>query len=193
MYKLPREAFEARIYTPEYRVYGRIHLIPHASTADLLNVECRTLLPVTGTLLYESGFAHPPKKEELKAAVDFLAVNKSRILWLTGGRPVQPLVAAQLLTRRKLALVFKDYFLAGYFEMPKSIRLSDFLSNAKSFQTLREAALFPLEPDKPVVEIAPLEQFEFVTVNLKRVYAVLEVPETRPGDMRLTLFGQNAS
>ncbi|BAW00575.1 uncharacterized protein TTMY_0161 [Thermus thermophilus] len=36
MYKSPREAHEARIYTGAYRVYGMIHLVPGAGTADLL-------------------------------------------------------------------------------------------------------------------------------------------------------------
>ena len=37
MYRSPPEAHEARIYTGAYRVYGMIHLVPGAGTADLLN------------------------------------------------------------------------------------------------------------------------------------------------------------
>lgn len=84
MYRSPREAHEARIYTGAYRVYGTIHLVPGAGTADLLNQE-RPYLPVTGALVYAPGFRHPPEARELKASVNFLALRKERVQWVAGG------------------------------------------------------------------------------------------------------------
>lgn len=187
MYKQPREAHEARIYTRAYRVYGLIYLVPGAGTGDLLNAD-KAYLPVTGALVYTPGFRHPPKVEELKASTGFLALRKERIQWVVGGRPSEPRTSPSLVERRRLALLFGDYLLAGEFQVPKGARLSDFLSQAKPFQTLLEASLYALTPDKPIVDLEPLERFPFVTVNLRLAEAIAEAPGD-PHDPRLTLFG----
>ncbi|RTI51510.1 hypothetical protein CSW14_09700 [Thermus scotoductus] len=187
MYKSPREAHEARIYTGAYRVYGMIYLVPGAGTADLLNAD-RAYLPVTGALVYAPGFRHPPEAGELKASMGFLALRKERIQWVVGGRPTEPRTSPALLEKRRLALLFGDYLLAGELLLPRGVRLSDFLSQAKPFQTLLEAGLYPLLPDRPIVELEPLERFPFVTVHLRRAEAVAEAPGEAQ-DPRLTLFG----
>jgi len=187
VYRSPREAHEARIYTGAYRVYGMIHLVPGAGTADLLNQE-RPYLPVTGALVYAPGFRHPPEARELKASVGFLALRKERIQWIFGGRPSEPPANPALLERRRLAFLFGDYLLAGALLLPRGVRLSDFLSQAKPFQTLREAGLYPLAPDKPPVDLEPLERFPFLTVNLRLAEGVAEAPGEAQ-DPRLTLFG----
>jgi hypothetical protein len=168
-------------------VYGLIHLVPGSGTADLLNLE-KAYLPVTGALVYTPGFHHPPKAEELKASTGFLAVRKERVQWLVGGRPAEPRTSPGLLERRRLAFLFGDYLLAGELQVPKGARLSDFLSQAKPFQTLLEANLYALTPDKPIVDLEPLERFPFVTVNLRLVEAIAEAPGGAQ-DPRLTLFG----
>ncbi len=187
MYKQPREAHEARIYTGAYRVYGLIHLVPGSGTGDLLNVE-KAYLPVTGALVYTPGFHHPPRAEELKASTGFLALRKERIQWVVGGRPAEPRTSPGLLERRRLAFLFGDCLLAGELRVPKGARLSDFLSQAKPFQTLLEASLYALTPDKPIVDLEPLERFPFLTVNLRLAEGVAEAPG-EPHHPRLTLFG----
>ncbi|MCS6867874.1 MAG: hypothetical protein NZ846_03930 [Thermus sp.] len=187
MYKQPREAHEARIYTQAYRVYGLIHLVPGSGTADLLNQE-RPYLPVTGALLYTPGYRHPPEAKELKASTGFLALRKERIQWAVGGRPAEPRTSPTLLERRRLAFLFGEYLVAGELLLPRGVRLSDHLSQAKPFQTLLEARLYTLSPDKPIVELSPVESFPFVTVNLRQAEAVAEAPG-EAHDPRLTLFG----
>lgn len=187
MYKQPREAHEARIYTGAYRVYGMMYLVPGSGTADLLNQE-KTYLPVTGALIYAPGYTHPPEAKELKASTGFLALRKERIQWVVGGRPSEPRTAPSLLERRRLAFLFGDYLLAGDLLVPRGVRLSDHLSQAKPFQTLLEAKLYTLTPERPIVELTPKESFPFVTVNLRLAEAVAEAPG-EPHDPRLTLFG----
>lgn len=68
------------------------------------------------------------------------------------------------------------------------VRLSDFLSQAKPFQTLKEAGLHLLAPDRPLVDPDPLERFPFLTVNLRLAEGVVEAPG-EASDPRLTLFG----
>ncbi|GAB5601911.1 hypothetical protein FJNA_04350 [Thermus sp. FJN-A] len=183
MYKQPREAHEARIYTQAYRVYGVIYLVPGAGTADLLNQE-KAYLPVTGALLYTAGYLHPPEAKDLKASTGFLALRKERIQWAVGGRPSEPRTSPALLERKRLAFLFGDYLLAGELLVPRGVRLSDHLSQAKPFQTLLEAKLYTLTPGRPIVELAPQEAFPFVTVNLRLAEAPGEAQ-----DPRLTLFG----
>ena len=187
MYRSPREAHEARIYTGAYRVYGTIHLVPGAGTADLLNQE-RPYLPVTGALVYAPGFRHPPEARELKASVNFLALRKERVQWVAGGRPAEPRTSPALLERRRLAFLFGDYLLAGELLLPRGVRLSDFLSQAKPFQTLKEAGLYLLAPDRPLVDLDPLERFPFLTVHLRLAEGEVEAPGGA-SDPRLTLFG----
>lgn len=187
MYKQPREVYEARIYTQAYRVYGLIYLVPGAGTADLLNLE-KPYLPVTGALLYTPGYTHPPEAKDLKASTGFLALRKERIQWVVGGKPSEPRTSPSLLERRKLAFLFGDYLLAGELLLPRGVRLSDHLSQAKPFQTLFEAKLYVLTPNKPIVDLEPSETFPFVTLNLRRAEAVAEAPGEAQ-DPRLTLFG----
>lgn len=87
-----------------------------------------------------------------------------------------------------LGLSLRDYLLAGELLVPKGVRLSDHLSQAKPFQTLWEAKLYPLSPDRPIVELEPRERFPFVTLNLRQAEGVAEAPG-EPHDPRLTLFG----
>ncbi|WP_337844230.1 hypothetical protein [Thermus sp.] len=187
MYRQPREALEARIHTRAYRIYGLIHLVPGTGTADLLNAE-KPYLPVTGALIYTPGFRHPPEAEELKGSTGFLALRKERIRWVAGGRPAQPRTSPALLEERRLAFLFGDYLLSGRLQVPKGVRLSDYLSQAKPFQTLLEAGLYLLLPDRPILDLTPLEEFPFVTVNLRETEAIAEAPGEGQ-DPRLTLFG----
>lgn len=178
---------EARIHTRAYRIYGLIHLVPGTGTADLLNAE-KPYLPVTGALIYTPGFRHPPEAEELKGSTGFLALRKERIRWVAGGRPAQPRASPALLEERRLAFLFGDYLLSGRLLVPKGVRLSEYLSQAKPFQTLLGAGLYLLLPDRPILDLTPLEEFPFVTVNLREAEAIAEAPgEGR--DPRLTLFG----
>lgn len=187
MYKQPREAHEARIFTQAYRVYGMIYLVPGSGTADLLNQE-KVYLPVTGALLYTPGYLHPPEAKDLKASTSFLALRKERIQWVVGGKAAEPRTSPALLERRSLAFLFGEYLLAGALLVPRGVRLSDHLSQAKPFQTLLEARLYILRPDHPIVELEPVERFPFVTLNLRLAEAVAEAPG-EAHDPRLTLFG----
>ncbi len=186
-----REAFEARIYTRAYRVYGLVYLPPKGGMAELLGEE-RGFLPVTGALVYAPGFRHPPDPLELRASLGFLALRKDRIQWLAGGRPSEPPLPPAALREQPLALFFGDYLLAGRIRLPKGLRVSDHLAQAlkaRPFLTLWEARLYPLGQDRPLVDLEPAEAFPFVTVNLRQVEGVAEAPEPRPGDPRLTLLG----
>ena len=89
----------------------------------------------------------------IKASTGFLALRKERIQWVAGGRPSEPRASPGLLERRRLAFLFGDYLLAGELQVPKGARLSDFLSQAKPFQTLLEANLYVLTPEKPIVDL----------------------------------------
>ncbi|GGM91717.1 hypothetical protein GCM10007092_00770 [Thermus composti] len=143
---------------------------------------------MTGALLYAPGFRHPPEAKDLKASLGFLALRKERIQWVAGGRPSKPRTSPALLEKRRLAFLFGDYLLAGALWLPRGVRLSDYLSQAKPFQSLLEAWLYVLSPEKPMVELDPMERFPFVTVNLRLAEGVAEAPG-EDKDPRLTLFG----
>ncbi|GAA6755448.1 hypothetical protein Thermus77420_09240 [Thermus thalpophilus] len=134
---------------------------------------------------YTPGYLHPPEAKDLKASTSFLALRKERIQWVVGGKAAEPRTSPALLERRSLAFLFGEYLLAGALWVPRGVRLSDHLSQAKPFQTLLEARLYILRPDRPIVAV---ERFPFVTLNLRLAEAVAEAPG-EAHDPRLTLFG----
>jgi hypothetical protein len=187
-YRQARETSESRIYTAQARVYGMIHLIPGSGTADLLNADSRPHLPVTGALMYAPGFEHPPKPHEMTAMSDFIAVSKSHIRWLVGGKPSTQRTTQAMLERRRLAFIFGNYILSGQAQVVKGGRLSDFLASAKPFQTLLQAGIYRYQPGALIHNLEPAETFEFVTVNLQHSEEVVELPLSDPEDVTLTLI-----
>lgn len=188
MYRQPRDSFEARIYTAEYRIYGNIYLVQAGGTAELLNAENRSHIPVTGALVYASGLEHPPQASELKADTSFMAVNKTDICWMVGGRPSVPKGNLALFERKRVALLFEGYILVGELDIHKNARLSDQLAVLKTFQTLSGAVLYRMPVQQPVVNLPPDQQFDFVTVNLSKADTVIEAPSPA-SNLYLTLLG----
>jgi len=186
MYRAPREAFEARVYTLHHRFYGLIHLPPGMGTADHLNQE-RPFLPMTGVLVYAFGLEHPPRLEALRGELPFLALRKEQIVFLVGGKPAEPKAPGTYAARRLLFLL-PGYLLLGELLLPRGVRLSDYLSQARRFQTLHRAGVYLLAPGRPVRDLEPLERLDFLTLNLQQVEGVAEVPEGVE-ETRLTLFG----
>ncbi|AEB12845.1 hypothetical protein Marky_2121 [Marinithermus hydrothermalis DSM 14884] len=186
------EAFEARIYTDTYRIYGMIHLAPAGrvgraqATADLLNLEARPTLAVSGARLYAPGYAHPPEAREALGTVTSIAVPKEQILWVVGGRPATP-SAQGLVKARRLALIFPGFFLVGKLFGPGDLRFPEWLAVTKPFQTLFEAELYLLGMEHPLSAPKPVDTFEFVTVNLRRVQGFTDVPQQQ--EAALTVFG----
>lgn len=186
MYRSPREAHEARIYTGAYRVYGMIHLVPGAGTADLLNQE-RPYLPVTGALVYAPGFRHPRRPGSSRRASTSSPCARSGSSGWPGEGPPSPERARP--SWRGGASPSSSGTTSWRGAPPAAgVRLSDFLSQAKPFQTLKEAGLHLLAPDRPLVDPDPLERFPFLTVNLRLAEGVVEAPG-EASDPRLTLFG----
>ncbi|WP_337867359.1 hypothetical protein [Meiothermus sp.] len=188
MYRQPRDSFEARIYTREYRIYGNIYLVQAGGTADLLNTENRTHIPVTGALVYMAGLEHPPQTSELKADTPFTAVSKEDICWMVGGRPSVPKGNLALFERKRVALLFEGYILVGDLDIHKNTRLSDQLAVLKPFQTLSGAVLYRMPKQQPIVNAPPDQQFDFVTVHLSKADTVTEAPPPT-SDLYLTLLG----
>ncbi|MCX7784479.1 MAG: hypothetical protein N2318_12660 [Meiothermus sp.] len=188
MYRQPRDSFEARIYTAEYRIYGNVYLVQAGGTADLLNTENRTHIPVTGALVYIAGLEHPPQPGDLKADTPFMAVNKTDICWMVGGRPSVPKGNLALFERKRVALLFEGYILVGELDIHKNARLSDQLAVLKTFQTLSGAVLYPMPAQQPIVDVPPDQQFDFVTVNLSKADTVIEAPPPT-SNLYLTLLG----
>ncbi len=180
------------IYSADYRIFGTIHLLPKASTAELLNQE-RSHLALTEVTLGKLGYEFPLAPDKLKARSSFTLVRKSEIQWVAGGRPIAPRVGATLtqLQRRRLAFFLGDYILAGELDITKEIRLSDFMAGAtaKNFQTLHKAAVYPLPANSPVSTLTPALTYEFVTVNMAAAGSVVEI-QADENEMALDLLGE---
>jgi hypothetical protein len=170
--KQPREDTRVRIYTPEYRIYGHMHLVPGRSTAELLNLEQREFFPVTQVQMFTAGWAHPPQPEELRARLPFLGLSRSRIRWVLGGRPT--IVRGASFKEVQLRLLFTGYLVAGQVTIPSGARLTDYLYSSKPFQSMSNVTLFPLAEGEPLADVSPKVKYEFATVNLQQAVAVIE-------------------
>ena len=170
--KQTREDTRVRIYTPEYRIYGHLHLVPGRSTAELLNLEQRDVVPVTQAQLFSPGWVHPPKENDLRGRTQFLGLNRSHIMWVLGGRPT--MVKGGSMKELQLSLLFPSYLLSGTLTLPSGARVTDFLHATRAFQSLADVSLCTLDEDRPLHELQPKARFELVTVNLLQAVGVIE-------------------
>jgi hypothetical protein len=172
VFKQRREGVPVRVYTTEYRIYGTVHLVPGRSTSELFNLEQHSFVPMTDVQLFSPGFGHPPEQREYRGRVPFLALNRGNVLWVVGGRPHQPSTGA---TREvRVSLLFKGVLIAGTVQVPTGQRISDLLYTSREFATLTAASLYPLGADVPFSELKARATYDFVTVNLAMVSAVVE-------------------
>jgi hypothetical protein len=170
--KQPREDTRVRIYTPEHRIYGHMHLVPGRSTAELLSLEQREFVPITQVQLFSPGWTHPPQAHELRARLPFLGLSRTRILWVLGGRPT--LVRGASFKEVRMTFVLPGYLVGGQLTIPSGARVSDYLYTARPFQSLSSATLSTLEEGMSLADAPPRARYDFVTVNLAQVMAVVE-------------------
>lgn len=176
MYKTVVDSLEARVTTSDFRVYGMMHLPAHVGTAEVMNNPARPYLPLTRAMIYARGHVHPPKIQEFMASPEFLAIPKERIAWVYGGRP-SPEQGVKF-ESRNLYLLYESYFLRGELRMTPGARLSDYLSGkseSKLFQNLYRAQLCVPIHGKTVQDTPPVEEFEFVTVNLRNAGGIFDL------------------
>ena len=145
-----------------------MRLPPETATAAYLNLSNKAFLPLEDVELYPGGFR---RTGEALLRAGFLAVAKRQLLWLVGGRPMQP--PAGIVVRRRAAIFFPDHVLLGEVETLKSLDLAAFFSRSASFITLFSAGLFTLSDfsdGRP-----PMARYDFLTVHLGGIEGVLEL------------------
>lgn len=173
---------ELRVYTNEFRVYGLLHVRPNVGTAWLLNGDDRPHLALTRVSMYRAGVAHPPEDRERVYESHFAAIPKASIVWVQGGA-TDTAGTGLGLQPREVFLVYPTYVLAGSFSMRPEVRLSDFVGlhmTNRSFVTLAHARVLGRGPSGSSLAEAPvLHEYPFVTVDIRKVAAVVDV---RGGD-----------
>lgn len=172
VYKQRREGVPVRVYTTEYRLYGTVHLVPGRSTAELFNLEQHDFVPMTDVQLFSPGYGHPPEQREYRGRVPFLALHRGNVQWVVGGRPY---LAATGATREvRVSLLYRGFLIAGTVQVPTGQRISDLLYTSREFTTLTGVSLYPVGADVPFSELKPRATYDFVTVNVALVSAVVE-------------------
>ena len=185
MYKQKVEMLEDRIVTGIYRILGTLFGLPSLGIPDLLNRQDRPFIPIGDPQLFTTG-AELPNDDELRAKTDFLALPKDEIWWIVGGGPGQP--PGTVVGDRSLVVLFNDHLLRGRLKVSGHIRTSDYIAQravARPFDTLYDATLCKLEPGASMADLPGLEEFEHVTVNLRRNTGVCEValvPRPKSGE-----------
>ncbi|MDZ7704291.1 MAG: hypothetical protein U5L04_07415 [Trueperaceae bacterium] len=179
--KTPVDFLEGRVYTTGARIYGGLHPLSGVSVADHMNRSDRAVLPMTDAIMYQRGLNHPPEPQAMLASVPFVAIPKTRVLWILGGY-YTPRETGEVSDKEFVAF-FEDHFLRGNLRLRKGLRVSDFINNMsheKPFQRLHDVTLFRYTPGKGLASAEALERFEIVTFNLNTVIATSDLEKLMP-------------
>ncbi len=181
MLKTAVTAFEARVYTSEFTVYGLLHLPVHVNTAAVLNNQRRPYLPITQCTVYRAGVRHPPAEDDVRYTPDFVALPKDQIQVVIGGIPDEgpPGVSRE---SRTLFMLYRNYAVRGEIRITPNARISDYLvgtSHQRPFQNLFEAAVTVPEPGVHLMDLKAIQRHSFVTVNLRAVGGMFDISESR--------------
>ncbi len=168
---------EARVYTTQFRVIGKMHLPSSRGTAEFLNADDRPHLTMTSCSMYASGIEHPPKREDFRYETEFAAIPKDQVAWVVGGTWVAP-DPNMPVQQRHVYLVFPSYVLAGRMQLRPNLRTSDFLQDAmhrKPFQTLFDARVMRPAEDVSLFRLPLVERFDAVVVNLRAAGGIFDL------------------
>jgi hypothetical protein len=176
VYKQRIETSEGRIVTGGYRIVATLFMVPGIGVPDILNRKDRPFLPLGDPKLYAPG-AEAPSADDLRTESDFLALPKQEIWWLSGGRAGQD--PGGVVEERPLAILYGEHLLRGRLRIGGHVRTSDFIaqrvSMGRPFDTLLDANLCRLEQAIPMSELAVLEVFDHVTINLARNMGIFDL------------------
>lgn len=168
---------EVRVYTTQFRIYGRMHLPNNRGTAEFLNGDDRPHVTMTACTMYASGIDHPPKREDFRYETEFAAVPKDQVAWVIGGgrQSADPNLPAE---ERQVYLVYPNYVLTGRLAMRPKIRTSDFLVEAmgrRPFQSMLDARVMLPREDESLFRLPAVERFDAVVVNLRAAGGIFDL------------------
>ncbi len=171
-FKQPRESLPVVAWTPDYRLYANIHLVPGKSTADLLNAAKKDFIPLTDVRLFPQGYDDPPDPSTCLGCTPFFGLNRAKTLWISGGQPSARSVLS--LKEVKVALIFHQNMIGGTMKIPPTARVTDHLCSSGPFYTVFNARLYPMVEGQNLSAIKPAARFEFVVVNSVLATGVIE-------------------
>lgn len=168
---------DARVYTTQFRIYGRMHLPPRRATAAVLNGDDRPHLTMTECTMFASGVEHPPNRQDFRYETEFAAIPKDQVAWLVGGSEPEPEPGTPT-GERQVYLVYPNYVLAGRLQLLPNQRTSDFLvdaTNRRPFQTLFDARVMRPQEDVSLWRLPLVERFDFVVANLRSAGGIFDL------------------
>ncbi len=171
-FKQPRESLPVMVWTPDYRLHANMHLVPGKSMADLLNSAKKDFIPLTDVRLFPPGHDDPPDPRTALGQTPFFGLNRTKILWVAGGRA--PTLPALSLKEVKVALVFHQTMIGGTMKIPPAARLTDHLCGPGPFQTLFNVRLYPMTEGQSLSKIKAAGRFDCVVVNSQLATGVIE-------------------
>lgn len=74
--QIDRDRVEVIIFTPQYRIEGRIHILPGGRITDFVNAAHADFIAVTRAKIYSS----TSREEKPLYEKDFLALNKEYVI-----------------------------------------------------------------------------------------------------------------
>lgn len=189
MYSQKIETSEGRIVTESYRVLARLFMVPGVGIADFLNRSDRPFLPLGGPQLFDRG-AEMPTQDALRGSATFLALPKTEIWWLSGGRVAQG--PGGMFEERPLAVLYRDHLLRGRLRVGGHVRTSDYISQRVSlgrpFESLLDADLCRLDAEVEMSALPAIETFDHLTINLSKNMGVFDLTEIELADAAMFIL-----
>lgn len=175
MQRQPVQQVAGRVHTADYRIHGTLFPRPRVGIPDQLNRNDQLHLPVGELSLYRNAIGDVTEAQRL-ARGEFMAVPCESIHWVEGGDAGDS--AIREFEWRQVAVLYGETLLRGKLRVGPTMRTSDYIRrriDSNAFDALFEVAASLLEGGTAFDRLAVVEEFPFVTVNLRTCTGVVEL------------------
>lgn len=175
MYKQPVERVVGRVHTQHYRIHGTMFPRPRVGMPDQLNRADQPYVPVEEPRMFPDTVGDLAGAEPLVHGA-FVAVPRESIQWVVGGEAGDTDIRD--FQYRDVAMLYGRVLIRGRLRVGTGMRTSDYIRNrvaSKPFDALFDAQIGRLEGGGPLEALEVVEEFAFVTVNLRFTTGVVEL------------------
>lgn len=175
MYKQPVERVVGRVHTQHYRIHGTMFPRPRVGMPDQLNRADQPYVPVEEPQMFPDSVGDLGDAKPLVHGA-FIAIPRDSILWVVGGEAGDTDIRD--FHYRSVAMLYGRVLIRGRLRVGSGMRTSDYIRNRvvnKPFDALFDATVSRLEGGGPLERLDVVEEFAFVTVNLKFTTGVVEL------------------
>ena len=180
MYKNTQpNAFQGDVYTFDYYISGTINFPKKTSTAEYLNRKHNIMIPITNAMVRKPNTDRQTNSDqEYLFTTSFIAIPKSRVLWVNGGKSSPKSTRLKDVSERSLVVLYQDLFIRGSMTIAKKTRTLDHFSylqrERKYFVEMHRVVFGKANSQELFGEVRQPNRLDFITLNLENITGVCE-------------------